>query len=179
MVRRAFFVVCLISSGVGGAYAQVRHSVTNMDLERYRQQRVNAERELREDYTKLGFASPEELARRNAESQQQLIDLSRQLKSDRLERERLELERERVIQMSQPIVQQLPYGYGNGAVQPGDQFLPTVWGDGYGYGYGRYRGRGYQQGGYFAGGQFWPQGNQTPLRPLFVTPGPIVTPHRR
>jgi hypothetical protein len=176
MIRRAFFVLCGIGIAVVGGYAQARHSVTNMDLERYRQQRVSAERELREDYTKLGFASPEEMARRNAESQQQMIDLSQRLKADRLERERVELEHARLVQAMQPVVTQVPYGYGyGGAVQPGDYFWPLYWGDGT-VRNGRFRGR-FQQDGYFAGGQFWPQGNRTPIRPAFVAPR--ATPHRR
>jgi len=176
MLRRPFFVLCLVSIVVVGGYAQARRSVTNTDLERYRQQRVSAEREMREEYTKLGFASPDELARRNAQSEQELIDLSHRLRADRLERERVELEQERLWQMSQPVQTQIPYGYGyGGAVQPGEYFWPTYWGNG-AVRNGRFRG-GFQQPGYYAGGQFWPVGGGTPLRPAFVTPRPVVTPH--
>ncbi|MBV9242341.1 MAG: hypothetical protein JO314_10065 [Acidobacteria bacterium] len=155
------FILCLVSLTAGAAIAQARRTVTNSDLERYREARVEQERQLREDYVRLGFPSPEELARRNMESQQQLYDLSDRLKAERLERDRLELEREQMMLMMFPPVQG-----GDNGVLPGDAFYPTAWGLGNGFG----RGRGRQQQGYFAGGQFWPQGSRTPARPAFVRP---------
>jgi hypothetical protein len=172
MARRMLFILCLVSmTGVVG-YAQARRTVTNSDLERYRQQRVAAEQELRTDYSRLGFASPEERARQNSVSEQELLDLSQRLKQERLERERMELEREQMMLLMFPPVEP---GF-NDVVEPGDQFLPTTWG--FGLGGGRFR-RGFrgqrQHRGYFAGGQFWPQGSRTPARPAFVRPG--VVPH--
>ncbi|MFL6375210.1 MAG: hypothetical protein ACJ73D_11135 [Pyrinomonadaceae bacterium] len=179
MFRRLFFVLCLVSLSAGVSIAQARRTVTNSDLDKYRQQRVAAERELREDYARLGFASPEEIARRNAESQQQLFDLSQRLKADRLEHDRLELQREQMFEM---IALQSSHAYRD-TVEPGDQFLPTEWGSGGGVfggngfggnGFGR-RHRGQQSQGYFAGGQFWPQGPRTAVRPLIAVPH--VAPH--
>ena len=170
MIRRLFFVLCLVALLALSSFAQARRTVTNSDLERYRQQRVAAEQELRTDYSRLGFASPEERARQNMVSEQQLIELSQRLKQERLERERIELEREQMMLMMFPPVAP---GF-NDTVQPGDQFLPTTFGSGRG----RF-GRGFrgirQQQGYFAGGQFWPQGPRTTLRPLLATPH--VGPH--
>src|SRR6267154_1798284 len=118
MLRKSFFVLCLVSlTGIVGL-AQARRTVTNSDLERYRQQRVTAERELREDYTRLGFASPEERARENALSEQQLVELSSQLKQERLERERMELEREMLMQSMLP---SFANGF-SGVMQSGDAF---------------------------------------------------------
>jgi hypothetical protein len=164
MVRRLFFVFCLVALTAVVSVAQARRTVTNSDLERYRQQRVAAEQELRTDYSRLGFASPEERARQNMVSEQQLMELSERLKQERLERERMELEREQMMLMMFP---PSPYGF-NDTVQIGDQFLPTFFGSG---GRGRFaRDRVRQQQGYFAGGQFWPQGPRTTLRPLLATP---------
>jgi hypothetical protein len=172
MTRRLLFVLCLISLSSFAGLAQARRTVTNADLDKYRQARIDAERQLNEDYSRLGFASPEVRAQQNAASVQQLFDLSQRLKSERLERERVELENERLTQQTGPSYQ---YGY-DGAVQPGELFYPTT------LGVGRRsfdRGRGRQQQGYFAGGQFWPQGPRTPLRPLFrtVRPAPRPAPH--
>lgn len=164
MTRRLVFVFCLVSLTGIASFAQARRTVTNSDLEAYRQRRVNAERELREEYNRLGFPSPDERWRRDADSQQQLLDLSGRLKSERLERERLELERQR---MMQPIPVFPPLGYNN-VVQPGELFWPTQWGFG-GWGH---RHHGFQQDGYFAGGQFWPTGPSTPPRPLIAVPPP-------
>ncbi|HTH50457.1 MAG TPA: hypothetical protein VL501_00905 [Pyrinomonadaceae bacterium] len=183
MVRRLFFVVCLVALTSVVSLAQARRTVTNSDLERYRQTRVTAERELREDYSRLGFPPPEVMLQRDKESQQQLLDLSSRLKSERLERERMELEHQRLIQaMTVPVIPN--YGYRD-TIQPGDQFWPTVWGDGVGFGGGVFDGRGFrrrfQQDGYFAGGQFWPTGPRTPLRPMMAKPHvtPHVMPHHR
>ena len=41
MIRRLFFVLCLVSLAVVIGFAQARRTVTNSDLERYRQQRVD------------------------------------------------------------------------------------------------------------------------------------------
>jgi hypothetical protein len=166
MTRRLLFVLCLTSLSSIAGFAQAPRTITNFDLDKYRQQRVAAEQELREDYAKLGFASPEEMSRRNAESEQQLLDLSQRLKAERLESERMQLERDEMQQTM--LQQQSPSGY-NDAVQPGDLFLPTT----LGFGRGRVgRGRIRQQQGYFAGGQFWPQGSRTPKRPLIAPAHP-------
>jgi hypothetical protein len=169
MIRRLFFVFCLVSLTGISSLAQARRTITNSDLEAYRQRRVNAERELREEYTRLGFPSPEEMLRRDMDAQQQLLQLSSSLKSERLERERMELEHQRLMQ-AVPVFP--PFGY-NSSVQPGELFWPTQWGFG-GRGFGR--GRGFQQQGYFAGGQFWPTGPSTPPRPVIAVP-PRPAPH--
>lgn len=74
------------------AFAQTR-TVTNADLEKFRQKRLAAEREYRENYARLGFPSPEELNRRNEESARRLTELSEQLRAERLEAERAEAAR--------------------------------------------------------------------------------------
>jgi hypothetical protein len=161
MTRRLLFVLCLISLAAVAGLAQARRTVTNADLESYRQQRVAAEQQLRDEYARLGFPSPEELQRRNMESEQQLIELSARLKAERLERERMDLEREQMmLTLSSPA----PDGYYDNGV--GDSFYPAVLGSGFD----RFRrgGRVRTQQGYFAGGQFWPQGPRTPLRPAIV-----------
>ncbi|HEV7699926.1 MAG TPA: hypothetical protein VGO43_06835 [Pyrinomonadaceae bacterium] len=144
------------------ALAQARRTVTNADLDRYRQSRVLAERELREDYARLGFPSPEEMQRRELESQAQTANLVERLKNERIERERLELERSRMLQF----IPQYPQGY-NDSLQLGELFWPDVYvQNGRGFGRGNRQFRAPQQQGYFAGGQFWPTGPRTPLQPL-------------
>lgn len=81
------FVVCVAVSGFSQA-----DTITNADLEKYRQKRLAAERELRENYRELGFPSPEELERRNEESSRELAERAARYRQDRLERERLAYE---------------------------------------------------------------------------------------
>src|SRR5258708_38756668 len=90
---RSLFVFCLIVGSSVAVFSQVK-TVTNLDLETYKQDRLKAETELRENYAKLGFSSPEERERRNAESAKAAAELSAKLRAERLERERIEAERE-------------------------------------------------------------------------------------
>lgn len=67
-------------------------SVTNADLEKYRQIRVNADREYRETYASKGLPSPEEIARRNDVKQKEMQELADKLRQEALERQRLAAE---------------------------------------------------------------------------------------
>ncbi len=96
MKIRLLFILTLISITAFSAAAQQRRTVTNENLEKYRQKRVVAERDLRENYERLGFPSPEELERRIEESRQARAELAERLRTENIERERLGLERERL-----------------------------------------------------------------------------------
>lgn len=87
MKKRLLFILCLSVFAASAAVAQQTRTVTNKDLEKFRQTRVAAERDLRENYARLGFPSPEESDRRNAESRRRLSELSRQLEAEQAERE--------------------------------------------------------------------------------------------
>ena len=175
MTQKLLFIFCLILSVSSFAVAQ--RSVTNADLERYRQSRLNAEREYRENYQRLGLPSPEELAVRRDQSQADLIETSERLRTARLERERLAVDRERIereydaerLKLAAAYIHSLPqegfFGDG-GFVGFGSPFSPFH--DGCRFGHFRRGFRG--QEGYFAGGQFWPTGSRTRSRPLIAVP---------
>lgn len=156
---RSLFVFCLIVGSSLTAFSQGK-TVTNLDLETYKQDRLRAETDLRENYAKLGFSSPEERDRQNAESAKAAAELSAKLRAERLERERIEAESEALAasyyQSVQPVQTQQysePYYY---------------WSNGR-----RYRSprqRQYQQPGYFAGGLFITTGPRTPPRPILIRP---------
>ena len=57
------------------AFAQTK-TVTNADLEKFRQKRLQAEREYRENYERLGFPSPEELESKRIADEKELIEYS-------------------------------------------------------------------------------------------------------
>lgn len=82
-----FFVVLL---SVAGVSAQATKTVTNADLEKFRQERLKNEKDYRENYAKWGMPSPEELQRRNEQSAKELTELSNRLRAERLEQERQE-----------------------------------------------------------------------------------------
>lgn len=85
-------LVILTCFGVG--FGQTR-TITNADLEKYKQRRVQAEKDLQEFYRRLGL-SPEELARREAAEAKEREELSLKLRQLRLEREQMEALRERI-----------------------------------------------------------------------------------
>jgi len=139
------------------ALSQTR-TVTNNDLAQYRDKRLAAERELREDYARLGFPSPEIRAARDVESAKRLTELSLRLRSERLEKERREAERSLVyvpyqrdviVTNSQPFYSNFYWRYPSRYYQGSRQ---------------------YQQPGYFAGGMFIPTGPRTPPQPVFIRP---------
>ena len=84
MRRKVLFILCSIFITSGIAYSQTK-TITNADLEKYRQKRLAAERDYEENYYKKGFPSPEELERQNEESGQDLIEYSERLRAERVE----------------------------------------------------------------------------------------------
>ena len=78
------------------AIAAQNKVVTNDDLEKYRQKRLAAQKDLRENYERLGFPSPAELDKQIEQSKVERSELAARLRVENLERERLDLERQRV-----------------------------------------------------------------------------------
>lgn len=76
MNRRLLFISLAGILAVVPVWAQqaAKKTVTNADLEKYRQTRQKAEADYRENYKKLGMPSPEELQRLEAERQQLLAE---------------------------------------------------------------------------------------------------------
>ena len=80
LVFSSLFLISTLS-----AFAQTR-TVTNADLEKYRQARVKSEREYRNNYKRLGMPSPEEIDRREAERKRETAELSARLRVEQFER---------------------------------------------------------------------------------------------
>ena len=72
-------------------------TVTNFELEKFKQQRLAAERDYRENHERMGFPSPEELDERRERDLQMQLAFSEQLRQERLERERAVNERDALI----------------------------------------------------------------------------------
>lgn len=124
--------VLLLSASFSG-FAQTK-TITNADLEKYRQKRLLAEKELRENYEKLGFPSPQELARQNERSRRELLELANML-------ENADSRRSAASGGSYSGDGNVGYGYPNPAfVDYGDAYAPVFY-NGYFYRYPRYYGR--------------------------------------
>lgn len=89
-----FAIGVVLSAGI--AVSAQTKTVTNLDLEKYKTARLLAEKDLRENYAKMGFPSPEELARQQDEDEKARIVLLDKLRAERLERERIEAENRRI-----------------------------------------------------------------------------------
>lgn len=146
----AVFVFLIFAAAV--SVTAQRKTITNADLEKYRQARLAAERDYRENYARLGMPSPEELARRDEASRKELSELSARLREEERMREQLELQNSR--NRSSVVVvnrDRSSYDYGVGPA------LVTGF-----YGFGRYNGRRfgyrqpYQPTYYVSGGSIWP-----------------------
>lgn len=160
MKIRYLFLVLIVSAGTVAIAAQ--RTVTNSDLSRYREERLRAETDLRENYSRLGFASPEVRERLNAESQKEMLELSARLKAERLDQERRDAELRRAAWLADVARRQAGNEaeyYDNGLA--GNYFFNGRRMVRFG------SRRAYTQPGYFAGGQFWATGPGTPPRPAF------------
>ena len=129
MRSRSFFVLVSILAFAGFGAAQ--RQVTNADLETYRDQRIRAQAELRQDYARLGFPSPAELQRREQERNRHIDQLASTLRQQALEETRSYREYESAFasRPQQVIVQQPeedPY-------HAGDMIDPGYGYPGYGY----------------------------------------------
>lgn len=93
MKRSLLFFVVLLSGTVASSVAGQTKTVTNSDLEKFRQERLKAEKDYAENYAKWGFPSPDELEKQRVQSAIELSETSARLRAARLEQERLNLER--------------------------------------------------------------------------------------
>lgn len=169
VVKGTIFAGLILAIFCISASAQTRPTITNLDLEKYKDSRVAAEKQLQEDYARLGFRSPEERAKSDAADARALTELSEKLRAERVSQEQAAAASEAWA----------AYYRGRAALQNGSiVYVPQQTGLYYGYVY--YGNRWhfnnirhtYQQPGYFAGGNFWATGSAAPPRPLFVTPKP-------
>ena len=87
MKKQILLSLSLIFSVSIVSFAQSK-TVTNADLEKFRQKRLEAEKDYRENYLKLGFPSPQELEKQIAEDKRAMEELAARLQAERLERER-------------------------------------------------------------------------------------------
>ena len=94
MKKRILLLIGLIFISANAVAAQTR-AVTNEDLEVYRQKRLAAERDLRENYERLGFPSPAEMQKQIERSNAEGSALSARLEAEKLQRDQLDLERQR------------------------------------------------------------------------------------
>ena len=102
MKARILLLLCLSLLTAFSAFAQTR-TVTNADLDKFKAKRLQAERDYRENYARLGFPSPEELDRQIEKSRIERQELSLRLRTERLEREKAEALRAEIARIEERI----------------------------------------------------------------------------
>lgn len=90
------FSIALVLSMFAGVSVYAQRTITNADLEPYKQQRLSAERDYRVNYEKMGFPSPEELKRQLDKDRNETFALAERLTQDRMEADRIAIERDRL-----------------------------------------------------------------------------------
>lgn len=75
------FSLILVLSGTTLAQT-AKKTITNADLEKFKQKRLQAEAEYRAKHKELGMPSPEELEQRNAEDKRRLVEISQRIRSE-------------------------------------------------------------------------------------------------
>ena len=161
MKERILLILSLILAASALVFAQTgaRKTVTNADLEKFRQKRLQAEADYRANYKKLGMPSPEELEAREAERRERNAEMTREAEMERAESESYLLSRAQELKTQiisveaqirylrgQTANQQSPYKggtivYGGGIVLGGYGGGGFSRGGGRGYGGGRNNGR--------------------------------------
>lgn len=91
MKKQILLLVSLIFISANFTLAQNR-TITNADLGKFRDKRLAAERDYRENYERLGFPSPEELQKQIEQSRVERAQLAQRLRAENLERDRIALE---------------------------------------------------------------------------------------
>lgn len=122
MKVKMMLLVCLVGLAAVSAFAQTR-TVTNADLEKFRQARLQGEMDYRENYRRMGFPSPRELEEQLENSRIERETLAARLAGERLERERIQADLAAAIitgeqraaaavqDNPEPVGPQLYYGY--------------------------------------------------------------------
>lgn len=169
MKQRSLLILFVMMFLTGFVVGQTQ-TVTGKDLEKFREKRLKAERDYRENYERRGLPSPEELERRRVEDKKILIELSNKLRRESYEREVREAElawRAYELSLRQPVYNiQIVPGYSS------PYYLPY-----YNYGRWPYKRRHGQNFSWRAGGggvvyepgglssYIWPVRTQRPRRP--------------
>lgn len=135
MKKQILLLAGFIFIFVYAAAAQTR-TVTNADLEKFRQRRVQAEQDYRQNYERLGLPSPEELEKQREQNRKDLAELSARLQNENLERQQRQREEDyRQAQMNNQFSQS---AYGENGYYTSGYVVGYPY-----YGYPNYYGNGY------------------------------------
>lgn len=81
---KALWLMFFLASAIVSVFSQTR-TVTNADLEKFRQERLKTEEEYKRNYAKWGMPSPAELEKINEQKRRELEQTSARLQQERLQ----------------------------------------------------------------------------------------------
>jgi hypothetical protein len=172
-MRFSFGAVALLFFAAVISVTAQKRTITNADLEKYKQERARAEKEYMDTYQQLGRPSPAELRQQRDESLASTARVAEMLMEQEFERERIELRREQTRRYDDVSGRQYYESYTG--------IAPAYFYGGYGFGgFGAYgvgnnpRGRSrfapYRQPYEVSGGSIILVGPRTRSAPLMATP---------
>jgi hypothetical protein len=129
MKRSIAVLIGVMFSSAAAVSAQT--TVTNADLSKFREKRLQAEKKYRENYRRLGMPSPEELEKRRVEDIRATEELGTRLRRERQERERIAAEQARLEQLRTETI--VPVYVLPGTEQPYLGSMYLYYGGGYGH----------------------------------------------
>ena len=137
-MNRTFLIIAAVLSLTLGGMAQTRaaKTVTNADLSKFKEKRLDAEQDYRDNYARMGFPSPEELDRQRDEDMAARLQLAAELRQARLDKQRNELEARRIALDAERL--EMDREAQQAAAAAAGEAQQGVWWGGYGYGYPSY-----------------------------------------
>lgn len=129
MKKQILLILSLILGVTTLTFAQATRTITNTDLEKFRQQREQSEAEYRATYQQRGLPSPEELAQREAAREKDLAEYAARARAAHQRDNELQMQRDFInaqidyqrsqnYSYNQPVFVggqvSTPYGYGGG-----------------------------------------------------------------
>jgi len=154
MKKQILLLIGFIFISANVVSAQTK-TVTNADLEKFRQRRVQSETEYRENYQKRGLPSPEELDKRREQNGKALAELSERLGKERMEREEKQQEEEYRQAQYQLYLRNYASQYNQGGYYGNGYYPLGYFGSYYGYSNNSFNTRFRNKRGFGRGGSFY------------------------
>lgn len=153
MKKQILLSLSLVLMSAVFGFAQTTRTVTNADLEKFRQKREKNEAEYRATYKQRGMPSPEELAEREARRQKDLAEYADRARTQEQQQQQYQIQ----IPLGQTVVQTVYPAESNGQTYYGGQSLGS-----YFYNGRRYRG---SRGNFYNYNNVQPHTQLSPLLP--------------
>ena len=145
MKKQILLILSLILGTTTFSFAQATRTVTNNDLEKFRQKREQAEAEYRATYKERGLPSPEEIEQREAERQKDLADYAARARASQQREDEIRAQsNEFIMQNNYPGAEKGSY-YGQRPLYQGGQVSVPFLYNGYGGYYNGYYGSRYRR----------------------------------